>query len=259
VPFADALVDLELGQGPPAPAVPPPPDEWNRRLGTHPLLHQPGAGWRYGTGADVLGVLIARAEGRPLGDVVRDRVLDPLGMHDTGFSVPPDELHRLVPGYMTDPATGALEEFDPPDGQWSTPPAFPSGAGGLVSTVDDLLAFGRMLLDGGRAPGGRVISRASVQAMTTDQLSATQKQGELVDGAWDGRGWGFCVQVVTRRTDIAGSVGSYGWDGGLGTCWMNDPAEDLVTVLLTQAAWTSPALPAIASDFRTAAWAALDG
>jgi CubicO group peptidase (beta-lactamase class C family) len=258
IPFADALAELELGLGPPAPATPPEPDEWIRRLGTLPLLHQPGASWRYGTGADVLGVLIARAEGRPFDQVVRDRVLDPLGMHDTHFSVPPGELHRLVPAYMTDPSTGALDEFDPPEGQWSVAPAFPSGAAGMVSTADDLLAFGRMLLDGGRAPGGRVISRASVAAMTADQLGPSQKQGELVDGAWDGRGWGFCVQVVTRRTEIAGSVGAYGWDGGLGSCWMNDPVEDLVTVLLTQAAWTSPALPAIGSDFRTAAWTALD-
>jgi CubicO group peptidase (beta-lactamase class C family) len=104
-----------------------------------------------------------------------------------------------------------------------------------------------------------VISRAAVEAMTTDQLTPAQKQaGGMVEGAFDGRGWGFGVSVVTRRTDIAGSVGAYGWDGGLGTCWMNDPAEDLVTLLMTQAAWTSPSPPAVCSDFRSAAWAALD-
>lgn len=260
VPLADALVDLELGQGPPSPQGPPPPDEWIRRLGTLPLLHQPGERWMYGTGSDVLGVLLARATGRPFEDVLRQRVLDPLGMGDTGFFAGPDAVGRLVPAYGTDPTTGALEEYDPPAGAWSRPPTFPSGAAGLVSTAADMVAFGRMLLAGGTAPdGGRVLSRASVAAMTTDQLTAAQKQAGPVDGTFRGKGWGFGMSVVTQRTDIAGSVGSYGWDGGLGTCWMNDPAEQLVTLLFTQAAWASPDLPAIGADFRTAAWAALDG
>jgi CubicO group peptidase (beta-lactamase class C family) len=258
IPLADALVELELGQGPPQPQVPPAPDEWIRRLGTLPLLHHPGERWIYGTGSDVLGVLMARATGLPFPEVLRRRVFDPLGMADTGFSVAPDDLHRLVPGYGTDPATGALEEYDPPAGAWSRPPAFPSGAAGLASTAADMLEFGRMLLAGGLGPdGGRVISRAAVAAMTTDQLMPAQKEGGLVDSTFRGRGWGFGVSVVTSRTDIAGSVGSYGWDGGLGTCWMNDPAEQLVTLLFTQAAWSSPDLPAIGADFRTAAWAGL--
>jgi CubicO group peptidase (beta-lactamase class C family) len=259
VPLADALVELELGQGPPSPQGPPPPDEWIRRLGTLPLLHHPGERWLYGTGSDVLGVLLARATGLSFEEVLRQRVLDPLGMVDTGFFAGPDRVHRLVPAYGTDPATGALEEYDPPAGAWSRPPTFASGAAGLVSTAADMVAFARMLLAGGRGPDGRrVISRASVAAMTTDQLGPTQKQAGLVDGTFRGRGWGFGVSVVTQRTDIAGSPGAYGWDGGLGTCWMNDPAEQLVTLLFTQAAWTSPDLPAIGADFRTVAWAALD-
>ena len=88
MPLADALVDLQLGQGPPAPDVPPEPDEWLRRLGTLPLLHQPGERWAYNTGADVLGVLIARATGQPFEHALRERVLDPVGMHDTAFWVP---------------------------------------------------------------------------------------------------------------------------------------------------------------------------
>jgi CubicO group peptidase (beta-lactamase class C family) len=259
IPLADALIELELGQGPPAPDVPPAPDEWIRRLGTLPLLHQPGQRWAYNTGSDVLGVLIARATGMPFDCALRERVLDPLRMRDTGFWVPPDQLHRLVTGYLTDPATGALRVHDRPEGQWSRPPAFPSGAAGLVSTADDLLAFARMLLARGRGPTGRVVSRASVEAMTSDHLVPAQRHGAgLVDGWFDSHSWGFGVAVVTRRSDIAGSVGSYGWDGGLGTAWLNDPREDLVSLLLTQAAWTSPAVPAICSEFRTAAWAALE-
>lgn len=259
VPIADALVDLELGQGPPAPQTPPAPDEWMRRLGSLPLLDQPGTTWRYHTGADVLGVLLARAEGAPLDEVLRARILDPLDMPDTGFSVPASSLDRLVTAYRTDPATGRLDEHDPPGGEWSRPPVFPSGAGGLVSTADDIGAFGRMLLAGGDGPRGRVLSRASVATMTSDQLTVAQKAASRsLDGGWDARGWGFGLSVVTRRTDLAGSVGSYGWDGGLGTCWLNDPAEDLVTVLMTQAAWTSPTPPAICRDFRTSVWSGLD-
>jgi len=259
VPLADALVELELGQGPPSPCVPPEPDEWIRRLGALPLLHQPGERWAYGTGYDVLGVLIARATGRPFEVALRDRVLDPLGMHDTGFWVDEARRSRLVTGYLTDPATGELRVHDRPDGQWSRPPAFPSGAGGLVSTVDDYLAFARMLHAGGRGPVGRVLSRGSVEAMTTDQLLPRQRHGAgLVDGWFDDHGWGYGVSVVTRRTGPAGSVGAYGWDGGLGTAWLNDPREHLVTLLMTQAAWTSPEPPAVTSEFRAAAFAALE-
>jgi CubicO group peptidase (beta-lactamase class C family) len=257
-PLADALVELQLGQGPPAPAVAPEPDEWLRRLGSLPLLHHPGEQWAYNTGADVVGVLIARATGQPFETALRERVLDPLGMHDTGFWVPSDRRHRLVTGYLTDPSTGELRVHDRPDGQWSRPPAFPSAAGGLVSTVDDYHAFARMVLAHGRGPTGRVLSRASVEAMTSDQLLASQRHGGgLVDGWFDSHGWGYGVGILTRRTGIAGSVGAYGWDGGLGTAWLNDPREELVTILLTQAAWTSPEPPAVCSEFRTAAYAAL--
>jgi CubicO group peptidase (beta-lactamase class C family) len=258
VPLADALVELDLGQGPPSPSVPPEPDEWIRRLGTLPLLQHPGERWAYNTAYDVLGVLVARATGLPFESALRERVLDPLGMHDTGFWVDDARRDRLVTGYLTDPATGELRVHDRPDGQWSRPPAFPSGAGGLVSSVDDYLAFARMLQAGGRGPAGRVLSRGSVEAMTSDQLLARQRTGAgLVEGWFDDHGWGYGVGVVTRRTGAAGSVGAYGWDGGLGTAWLNDPGDRLVTLLMTQAAWTSPEPPAVCSAFRTAAFAAL--
>ena len=142
--------ELGLGSGPPEPQVPPAPDEWMRRLSTLPLLYQPGERWLYNTGSDVLGVLIARAAGQPLEEFLRTRVFEPLGMVDTGFST--DIVDRLGSCYTIDPATGERSVFDPPRGQWATPPAFPSGAGGLVSTLDDMHAFGRMLLSGGRLP-----------------------------------------------------------------------------------------------------------
>src|SRR5207248_1607075 len=145
-PLLDAMAALGLGSGPPEPQTPPPPDEWMRRLSTLPLLYQPGERWLYNTGSDVLGVLVARAAGQPLEVFLQERVFEPLGMVDTGFAT--SQTDRLGSCYGKDPATGEPAAFDPPDGQWSKPPAFPSGAGGLVSTVDDFHAFGRMLLSG---------------------------------------------------------------------------------------------------------------
>jgi CubicO group peptidase (beta-lactamase class C family) len=258
-PIQRAIGAQRLGQGPPAPSTPPAPDEWIRRLGTLPLMHQPGERWMYHTGSDVLGVLIARASGQPLEAFLRERLFEPLGMKDTGFSVPATDLHRLATGYWTNPETGAFEVHDEPGGQWSRPPAFPSGGAGLVSTIDDYLAFGQMLLNQGRHGSERILSRPSVETMTTDQLTPAQKAvSGLVPGHFENHGWGFGVSVVTRRTDVAGSVGRFGWDGGLGTSWYTDPAEDLVGILLTQRAWESPSPPPVCLDFWTLAYQAID-
>ena len=259
-PIQSAMDELGLAQGPPSPATPPDPDEWMRRLGTLPLLHQPGEKWMYNTGADVLGVLVARASGRPLEDFLRERVFQPLGMKDTAFSVPEATIPRFVTSYWTDPRSGALSVYDEAaGGQWSRPPAFPSGAGGLVATADDYLAFGRVMLGNGRLGGARILSRASVELMTSDQLTPAQKAvSGLVPGFFDGHGWGFGMAVITRRDDLAMSVGAYGWDGGLGTSWYSDPAEDTVTILMTQRAWTSPSPPDVCLDFRTLAYQAIE-
>src|SRR3954468_15348715 len=140
----------------------------------------------YNTGSDVLGVLVERASGRPFATFLQERIFEPLGMVDTGFSVPAADLHRLTTSYATDPQTGALTVYDEPGGQWSRPPAFCAGGGGLVSTVDDYLAFARMLLDGGRSGGERLLSRPAVELMTTDQLTVAQKAaGYWLPGAFD--------------------------------------------------------------------------
>ena len=236
--------------------MPPSPDEWVRRLSTLPLLYQPGERWLYNTGADVLGVLIARAAGQPLEALLRTRVFEPLGMVDTGFST--DHVERLGSCYATDPATGERRVYDAPDGQWATPPAFPSGGGGLVSTLDDLHAFGRMLLAGGRLPDGtRLLSRASVEAMTTDHVGAERgAAGPSPDGS---QGWGFGVSVQVRRRGLGPTVGSYGWAGGLGTSWANDPGKNLVGIVLTTDMFASAfPPPAVIQDFWTCVYAAID-
>jgi CubicO group peptidase (beta-lactamase class C family) len=254
-PINELAAPLQLSVGPPQPQLPPEPNEWMRRFSTLPLMFQPGERWLYHTGADVLGVLIARASGQPFEAFLRERIFEPLGMKDTAFSSPPGDGDRLGPLYLTDPSTGALTLFDAPDGQWSTPPAFPSGGAGLVSTADDFLAFAQMLMRGG-AP---LLSRPSVETMTTDHLTPQQKavSGFFPD-AFAASGWGFGVGVITRRDSPSAPVGQYGWGGGMGTVWDNDPSEQMATILLTNASWSSPRPPDIALDFLTAAYAAID-
>src|SRR5207245_542654 len=110
-PILQAASELQIGMGPPSPSSMPPPEEWIRRLGTLPLMHQPGEQWMYNTGSDVLGVLIARASGQPLETFLRERLFEPLGMKDAGFSVPAARLDRLATSYQVDPKTRALELY----------------------------------------------------------------------------------------------------------------------------------------------------
>ncbi len=259
-PIQKAANEQQLLLGPPRPQTLPAPDEWIRRVATLPLMHQPGEKWMYDLGLDVLGVLIARASGQRLERFLRERIFEPLGMEDTGFSVPTARIDRLATSYWTSPEIGAFEVYDEAEGgQWSRPPAFPSAAAGLVSTIDDYLAFGQMMLNKGRHGRERVLSRPSVETMTTDQLTPEQKAvSGLIGGYFDSHGWGFGVSMVTRREDVAGSVGQFGWDGGLGTSWRSDPGEDMVIILMTQRAWTSPSPPDVCRDFWTGAYQAID-
>ncbi len=257
-PILQAANELQIGMGPPTPATMPVPDEWMRRLGSLPLMLQPGEQWMYNTGADVLGVLIARASGQPLEMFLRERIFGPLGMRDTSFSVPEASLDRLATSYWPDPTSGQRIVYDDPrSSQWSHSPTFPSGAGGLVSTIDDYLAFGQMMLSLGKHGDERILSRLSVELMTTDQLTPEQKAApSLISGFLDGNGWGFGVSVITRRDDIAAVPGRYGWDGGMGTSWYSDPKEDMVIILMTQCAFASPSPANI--YFWTLAYQAID-
>jgi CubicO group peptidase (beta-lactamase class C family) len=228
-------------------------------------MYQPGERWMYNTGSDVLGVLIARVARQPLGTFLRERIFEPLGMKDTDFSVPPAKIERFATQYATRPPARsappplALEVYDPAEGgEWSRPPAFPSGGAGLVSTVDDFLAFGLMMLNGGEHGRVRILSRPSIETMTCDQLLPEQKAGaSLVPGFFDSHGWGFGVAVVTRREDPAEPIDRFGWDGGLGTSWYADPREELTTILMTQVGWATPQSPPICRDFWTLAYTAI--
>ncbi|TMC07745.1 MAG: beta-lactamase family protein [Chloroflexi bacterium] len=261
VPIADALNAL-LGEEPA-----PPPDEWIRRLGRLPLVHQPGERWMYHIAASVTGVLVARATGMSFGDALRERICEPLGMKDTAFSVGGENISRLATAYQLDGATGEVVVEDGPDGYWSRPPAFEDGGGGLVSTASDYLAFASTLLAGGTHRGERVLSRPSVTLMTSDHLTPAQKAvSGFEPGYFDDIGWGFGMSVRTQRAHLGpwsvscpppASVGSYGWPGIYGTGWYNDPAEDMTTILMIQRAPAPPGLP-ILFDFWTAAYQAID-
>jgi CubicO group peptidase (beta-lactamase class C family) len=259
-PILNAANEQQIGMGPPNPDMLPAPDEWIRHLGQLPLMHQPGEKWMYNTGADVLSVLIARASGQPLEAFLRERIFEPLGMKDTSFSVPSHKLNRLATSYWTNFVSGKIEVYDEAEGgQWSHPPAFPSGAGGLVSTVDDYLAFGQMMLNQGKHGSERILSRPSIETMTTDQLTPEQKAvSGLVPGFFDSHGWGFGMSIVTRRDDVFAVPGRYGWDGGMGTSWYSDPREEMVTILMTQQSWTSPSPPNVCLDFWTLAYQAIE-
>ncbi|MEU1618350.1 serine hydrolase domain-containing protein [Streptomyces sp. NPDC005722] len=236
----------ELLQGPPRPQQVMAPDAWMATLGGIPLLRQPGEAWLYNTCSDIQGVLVARVSGRPLPEFLAERIFGPLGMTDTGFSVPPSGIGRLAGYYRPDPP-GGLELVDAPDGQWSSPPAFPSGASGLVSTVDDWYAFGRMLLAGGTAGGRRLLSEESVRLMTTDHLPPEERgANELF---LEGQGWGFGGSVDVVPLAPWNVPGRYGWIGGTGTAAHIVPATDTVTVLLTQVELTGPAAPATMRAF----------
>jgi CubicO group peptidase (beta-lactamase class C family) len=236
----------ELKQGPPQPQLVAAPDEWMATLSRIPLLCQPGDAWLYNTCADIQGVLIARVSRRPLPEFLAERLFEPLGMVDTGFEVPAGKLDRFTSYYRIDPA-GGLKLVDVPGGQWSTLPAFPSGAGGLVSTADDWLSFARMMLAEGTAAGSRLLSPESVRQMTTDHLTPAQRDaGRLF---LEGQGWGFGGSVDVEAIDTWNVPGRYGWVGGTGTAAHITPSTGTVTILLSQVAMTGPISPPLMRDF----------
>jgi CubicO group peptidase (beta-lactamase class C family) len=248
---AERRLDLNTFE-PPWPPSDLTPDEWIAALGSLPLLDQPGAAWRYAGGAQVAGVLVERVAGAPIGDVLRERLFEPLGMVDTDFYVPADKLHRFTTQYAPDLETGELHVLDPAEGWWSTPPKMPDANGWLVSTLDDLWAFTSMLA----ADGAGLISPESVGLMMIDRMTARDRSENQVF-VGDHSGWGL-MMAVPAADGSTGVPGGYGWEGGTGTSWRTDPAVGLSGILLTQRAMTSPEPPEIVTDFWVAAYAAID-
>ena len=245
-PVVPVLVE-QLHQGSMLIGDVPAPDEWMRRLSAIPLMHQPGDGWTYNASFDTLGVLLARAGGQPLADLMAERLLQPLGMVDTGFHVPHDRLDRFTTLY--DHESGQLRVTDEPDGEFTVAPAFASAAGGLLTTADDWLAFGRMLL----AEGGSLLSPGSVRQIMSDQVTAEHRR---MGGSFlDGQGWGFGGGVDTEVIERWNVVGRYGWVGGTGTSAYVHPDDGVVAVLLTQVGLGGSALEALQAFWKASATA----
>jgi CubicO group peptidase (beta-lactamase class C family) len=255
-PIQQAIAEAGFAPGPVFPSFPP--DELMRRYGRLPLIYQPGERWLYNSGSEILGVLIARVAGTTFSEFLSERIFAPLGMKDTAFSVPETKHHRFATSYARDHATQRLKVFDDPvSGKFANPPVFENGSAGLVSTADDYNAFAQMMLNGRRLGNERILSRPSVELMTTDQITPQQKQGsELFFG--DNRGWGFGLSVFTRRDDLYTTPGRFGWDGGYGTSWYSDPREQLTGILLTQRMMDSPQPPRAMADFWTSVCQAID-
>ena len=247
--FGDSLVDRRYREAklldPPGPTS----DEFLRRLAALPLAQQPGKSWQYSRATDVLGVLVERVSGKPLDAFLSERILAPLGMSSSGFFVQAADQGRLAQPFAIDPDTKAPTKV----GDMRTRPAFLSGGGGMVSTAGDYARFAQMLLAGGTLDGVRILSRKSVELMTSDALPPGAAM------PWPGDGFGLGVAVRTSRgvPPAPGSVGAFGWAGIHGTSFTVDPAERLVAVWMVQRA-SFPAAMATWARYRAMIYAAVE-
>lgn len=213
-------------------------DRWLAEVAALPLAHQPGERLTYSHSTDVLGIALSRIEGKPLSQVLAERIFEPLGMTDTGFSLGAAGRRRAATMYkLTADNTLTHDVMGPPP---IADPPFCTGGAGLFSTVDDYLRFARMLLAGGTVDGVRVLTEESVRTMRTDRLTPEQKQHEFLGAPfWVGRGFGLNLSVVTdpaksRQFFGPGGLGTFSWPGAYGTWWQADPSADLIIIYLIQ-------------------------
>ncbi|NEX62308.1 serine hydrolase domain-containing protein [Noviherbaspirillum galbum] len=209
-------------------------DEFIRTLAGLPLAYQPGTVWEYSVSTDVLGVILERAHGKPLDEVLKQEIFDPLGMTDTDFWVTPDRFPRLAQAFDTDPVTGVAVKLNGMEQR----PNFLSGGGGLASTMSDYLKFARMLMQGGELDGVRIIGRKTLAWMTSDHLGdlpAARTGANYLPGPGYGFGLGFAVRLGEGGAVLPGSTGDFTWSGLAGTYFWIDPREDLLAILLMQA------------------------
>ena len=252
---AEAELGLQSIGGPPWPPTAHTADSWIAGLGSLPLMYQPGERWLYNTSAQVLGVLLARACEKDLESVLRERIFEPLGMVDTGFTVRTGQRDRLTTAYQPDPAGGSLSILDGvEDSWWSTPPSFPDASGWLVSTIDDYWSFVSMVLSAGTLHGERILAPKTIALMTADRLTSSQRAASsLFLGAHGG--WGLGLEVPAADAPNQPFPCGIGWDGGTGTTWRSNPHNGMTAILFTQRAATSPTPSRLVQDF----WAAING
>jgi CubicO group peptidase (beta-lactamase class C family) len=208
--------------------------EFISRLAAAPLLFQPGAVWDYSLSIDVLGLVVEKVSGKPLGAFLAERLFEPLGMKDTRFIVPAEDAGRLARALANDPDTGKPQSV--PDR--SKPLKFECGGGCLASTAGDYIRFAQMLLDGGTLEGKRLLGRKSVELMTANHLTPDIDNRIAVTDP-NGAGYGFGVTVAVRPSagggvGLMGSPGDFYWNGAYGTLWWADPQEHLAVVFMAQ-------------------------
>ncbi|MGH7342707.1 MAG: serine hydrolase domain-containing protein [Candidatus Rokuibacteriota bacterium] len=216
--------------------------EMIERLARLPLEFSPGTRWNYSVSTDVVGHLVEVISGRPLDVYLREEIFEPLGMSDTGFFVPTEQLDRLAVNYSRLPDKSLEIEDEPGSSPYARPPTFFSGGGGLVSTAGDYLRFCRMLLEGGQLDGTRVLGRKTIELMTMNHLPGGQDIAALnlggqfsqVEYVGVGFGLGFSVTLDLAAAQIIGSPGEYAWGGAASTAFWIDPAEELVVIFMTQ-------------------------
>lgn len=212
------------------------PDEWMTRLGALPLSYQPGERFHYSHATDVLGFLVAAIEGKPLGEVLKARIFDPLGMNDTGFWTPHEKRGRLAKLYQAQPEGGLK------DVSWADPDApatFEAGGGGLVSTADDYLKFARLMLGRGEVDGVRLVKPETIDQMTTNRLTEEQRSHAFLGMPfWLSQGFGLGASMIMDAEKHqwmgAGGEGAFGWPGAFGTWWQADPVNDMILIYLIQ-------------------------
>ena len=212
-----------------------------RRIGALPLLFQPGTEWNYSMAIDVLGRVVEVASGQTLDEFLRTRIFEPLGMVDTGFSVPPSETGRLAALYGAHPGTGVATPLDAMGGAALTPPTAFLGGGGLVSTMSDYLRFAEMLRRQGQLDDVRLLSPRTVRYMTKNHLPGGVDltafgRPLFSETTFDGVGFGLLGSVTLDpvKAKTAGSAGEFGWGGAASTFFWVDPVEDITCVFMTQ-------------------------
>ncbi len=209
-------------------------DEFIRTLAQLPLAYQPGTVWEYSHATDVLGVLLERLSGMSLDAFLAERILKPLGMHETGFWVEPEQQHRIAEAFPVDPVTGASVKLNQPRRR----PNFLSGGGGMMSTLHDYFRFARMLQNEGELEGVRILSRKTLRFMASDhlgELPLAKTGASYLPGAGYGFGLGFAVRTSEGDAFTPGSVGDFHWSGLAGTYFWIDPKENLLAIFLMQA------------------------
>lgn len=238
------------------------PDEFIAALGGLPLEFSPGEAWHYSVATDVLGYLVGHISGVPCEQFMKQRILEPLGMHDTDFYVPEEKISRFMPCYALTPQGRVLFD-DVQKSPYLAPPHFVSGGGGLVGTAADYLRFCRMLLRGGELDGVRLISPKTLELMTMNHLPDGQDIAALArspiarsetGSAGVGFGLGFGITLNPALTLIPGTPGEYHWGGAAGTAFWIDPQEDLAVLFMTQ---VLNAPPSVRQTFRTMVYAAM--